>query len=365
MTKKVLIGFLLLAAGFTALANLNVTRLAQRRAAKRDNPPPLMAPQANDMKQYTSAEQVNLGETRQAIVVAPDGTLIDKSGSVVSYADSVAIDVASSNVIAISDAAMGGVSNAMQRLYNSTNLIADAAFLLRLVVPPMDDREAPCAFVVDVESDGTNDIFWVWYNKILEVFPNREQTYCLLGETNAIKGVWWDLWDGHSYGNWRKTYNSTDPKRDVAKPVFNGTDAWVCAAQDGGDDIVCAGNEYSTSLVATNLSGSGYIVWDRFPQTSRGYRKEGMTLVRGNRTWEHVHCSKVARPDFARGLPCQHKRNDSWGLGKAGFIFGAMTPLVEDKVPYTGFITNKFTGEVRFYFKDGFNTRPPNATTAE
>lgn len=191
MTKKVLIGFLLLAVGFTALANLNVMRLPSARVAKRDNPP-LMAPQANDMKQYTSEEQVNLGETRQAIVVGPDGQLIDRSGSVVSYADSVAIDVASSNVIDISEAAIDGVTNSMKRLYNSTNLIADAAFLLRLVVPPMDDREAPCAYVVDVESDGTNDIFWVWYNKILEVSPNREQTYCLLGETNAVKGAWWD-----------------------------------------------------------------------------------------------------------------------------------------------------------------------------
>ena len=358
--NKLLISSMLVAVCLTALANLNVTRQKARRTSL-GAPMPIMAAQANDMKQFTSDEKENLGETRQALVMAPDGTLIDRSGQTVSYADSLAIDLASSNVTEIADSASKSAKQAMDRLYGVTNQVADAAYLLRVVIPPLTEREALTPFVVDVVSDGTNDTFYVWYNKQLGVAPTREQTYAMIGETQAVKCVWRDIWEGNNYTVWRNTYNSTNPKQTFNQPTFDAdTGTWTCVDPLGGASRSCFGTAADTELRMKDGEGKSVLVWYREPSTVKGWRYEGFTLVRQGHTWAGVHCCTAKRPDFAIGLPCQHIRNDKWGLGRAGFIFGGMTPQVDGQTPYTGLITNRITGEVLMYFKDGFQSRMPN-----
>lgn len=316
--------------------------------------------QAKAMKQFTSEAKESLGETRQTLGVAPDGQLIDNSGETVSYADVIALEIASSNVSQIADASIAGAKAAMDVLYSKTNEVADAAFLIRVVVPPLDEREALTAFVVDVVSDGTNDLFYVWYNKQLAISPNRDQYYQLLDSTQAVKAVWRDNWDGTSYTPWRLTYNSTDPKLILNSPTFDSSSSkWHSMSTNGLVSLSCDGVATNTYLRMEAVEGKGSAVWHREPDTVKGWVMEGHTLERSGLIWEGVHCCSVKRPDFAIGLPCQHIRNDKWGLGKNGFAFGGLTPLVNGKIPYTGMVSNRITGEIMGYFKDGFNSAMP------
>lgn len=77
------------------------------------------------------------------------------------------------------------------------------------------------------------------------------------------------------------------------------------------------------------------------------------------RTWEGCRVGTVTRPDWAVGGSCLDLPNDRLG-GPYGFDFGDITITVRGRTPYTGFVTNRITGEV-LYFDQGVYKGNPEA----
>lgn len=77
------------------------------------------------------------------------------------------------------------------------------------------------------------------------------------------------------------------------------------------------------------------------------------------RTWHGCHRGTVTRPDWAVGGSCLDLPNDRLG-GPSGFDFGDLTITVGGRPPYTGFVTNRITGEV-LYFDQGVYKGTPEA----
>ena len=235
---------------------------------------------------YSSTATNVVGLSRQTVSVTADGVVVDRSGTIVAAADTIAVDKAAAEVGGISEAARDAMRGGLEGLYTATQNMASASYAIRLSVRPETERANLTSYVVDVDSDGTTDTLWVWYNRELAVAPNRSQTYEYFGGYELAKCTWTD-----SEGA-----------------------AWV---------------------------------------------PEGTTRTVNGRTWTGVHKCVCERPAWARGLQCQHIRNDTWGGNADGFAFGNIVPLIGGAVPYTGWVTNRITGAKMAYFENGFAVTPP------
>lgn len=235
---------------------------------------------------YSSSATNVVGLSRQAVSVTGDGVVVDRSGTIVAKADTIAVEKAADEIGGISEAARDAMREGLVGLYAATQSMAAASYAIRLSVRPETERANLTSYVVDVSSDGTTDTLWVWYNRELAVAPNRAQTYEYFGGYELAKCTWAD----------------------------SAGAAWVPA---------------------------------------------GTTRTVNGRTWTGVHKCVCERPAWARGLQCQHIRNDTWGGNADGFAFGNIVPLIGGAVPYTGWVTNRITGAKMAYFENGFAVTPP------
>lgn len=156
---------------------------------------------------YTSGTETSLGLTRQTVAVRPDGTIADRSGTIVTKADAIAVDMAAREVKQISDRANDATTNALQLLLSATGTAAHVSQPFRLVFEPESERDALTSYVVDVETDGTNDTLHVWYNRSLSMAPNRSQTYHTWEREETVKGSWADTASGWSADGAPRTVN--------------------------------------------------------------------------------------------------------------------------------------------------------------
>lgn len=141
---------------------------------------------------YSSTSTNIVGLSRQAVMVGAGGEVIDRSGTIVSMADTVAVQHAADEVGSISAAARSAMDVGLQRLYTATQNMATASYAIRMSIRPETERANLTSYVVDVSTDGTTDTFWVWYNRELAVEPNRTQTYEYFGGSEAAKCTWAD-----------------------------------------------------------------------------------------------------------------------------------------------------------------------------
>lgn len=138
-----------------------------------------------------------LGLSRQAVMGAPGGRVIDRSGTVVSYADAVAQMTTATNLQRIAAATMQGVTNALETLWAVTNQIPEHTDHIALYLPYATLPANLAGEVVSEGSDGTTDWQTVRYSQYLSIAPNRHVKYTYLNVTATVECVW-DAWNPSS-----------------------------------------------------------------------------------------------------------------------------------------------------------------------
>ena len=131
-----------------------------------------------------------LGYSRQLLMGDEKTNLVDRSGVVVTKAETVAVDLAADEVKSISDAAKAGTDAALADLYDGTNNMARYAKCYQLYFPPETTRSNITQYVAAESTDGTNDFQWVWVNYRFTLKPVRYVDYCCGVNTQAVKSAW-------------------------------------------------------------------------------------------------------------------------------------------------------------------------------
>lgn len=138
-----------------------------------------------------------LGLTRQALLDGGNGHVVDRSGTVVSFADAVAQKTLATNIQRIAAATMQGVTNALESLWAVTNQIPSHADHIALYLPYVSTPANLAGEVIAEGSDGTTDWQMVRYSQYLSIAPNRHIKYTYLTVTAMVECVW-DTWDPES-----------------------------------------------------------------------------------------------------------------------------------------------------------------------
>ena len=162
-----------------------------------------VAPIAEDEKSVTnlvitSDEVVELGLSRQALLDGGNGKVIDRSGTVVSHAEVVALNVLATNIHHVSDAIHRGVAEGMQELWDVTNQIPAHATHIALYLPRQRTPLNLTGEVISEGTDGVTDWQIVEYSQLLTIPPNRHVEYTYLNVTATVECVW-DKWENDSY----------------------------------------------------------------------------------------------------------------------------------------------------------------------
>lgn len=145
--------------------------------------------------------------TRQAVMVKPDKTIIDTSGTFVEAATAAAQSNTVDKLSAISDAAKAGMEEAIGALEAVTNQVPPTAYHVTLSIPPPVAPAALMGFVVKEISDGTIDTQWVWYSHRLARKPIRRVVYKTPSGEYSQNSEWenWDA-DGETVEAFGRTW---------------------------------------------------------------------------------------------------------------------------------------------------------------
>lgn len=141
-----------------------------------------------------------LGFSRQALLDGGNGRVIDRSGTVVAYADAAAQKALATNLQHISVATARAVTNSISQLWAVTNLVPKSAHHIQLYLPRTTIPANLAAEVVAEGGDGVSDWQIVKYSQLLAIAPNRHVEYVYPGGTATVACVW-DKWDANSYTN--------------------------------------------------------------------------------------------------------------------------------------------------------------------
>ena len=132
----------------------------------------------------------SLGYTRQVLMVDQNTNLVDRSGVVVTKAETVALDLAADEVKTVADATIEGTETALDDLYGKTNTMAKFSKNYQLYFPPETTRSNLTFYVAKEDTDRTNDWQWVWINFRLTMKPIRPVAYCYGSQTQEVKSIW-------------------------------------------------------------------------------------------------------------------------------------------------------------------------------
>lgn len=132
----------------------------------------------------------SLGYTRQVLMGDQNTNLVDRSGVVVTKAETVALDLAADEVKTIADATKAGTEEALDDLYSKTNSMARYSKNYQIYFPPETTRSNITGYVAKESSDLTTDYQWVWYNYLFTMKPIRQVAYCGSVQTQEVKSVW-------------------------------------------------------------------------------------------------------------------------------------------------------------------------------
>lgn len=137
-----------------------------------------------------SDEKDSLGYTRQVLMGDQNTNLVDRSGVVVTKAETVALDLSADEVKTIANATVAGTEEALDDLYGKTNTMAKYSKNYQLYFPPETTRSNITGYVAKESTDGTTDYQWVWYNYRFTMKPIRQVAYCGSVQTQEVKSVW-------------------------------------------------------------------------------------------------------------------------------------------------------------------------------
>lgn len=141
-----------------------------------------------------------LGLSRQALLDGGNGRVVDRSGTVVSYADAVAQMTTATNLQRVADATMQGVTNALKSLWAVTNQIPSHANHIALYLPRATPPRNLTGEVTSEGTSGATDWQIVTYSQRLIIPPHRQVKYTYLNVTATVECVW-DAWDTNAYSH--------------------------------------------------------------------------------------------------------------------------------------------------------------------
>lgn len=118
------------------------------------------------------------------------GEIFNDEGRVGSAAETAAAGEAAEHAAEISDAANEAMTNAVRVLTDASANAATNAIALALVVMPETSRTNLTAYVVKTETDGVTDTQWVWYNRHIDLAPNRYVVYETYDRAATNKVEW-------------------------------------------------------------------------------------------------------------------------------------------------------------------------------
>lgn len=207
---------------------------------------------------YYSEEEDNPTWLKDIITAGGENysVLYDRQGVLATKQNTVALDIAVSNTIAVAAAYQTGFESGIANLSEATNNIPTSGFTMGLVLPlvPSQTRTAIEGFIVDQEYDVTNntDILTIHFTQDLSVQPIITCPYITDGgmTTNHIKGAFRDT--NYAGSNWTNVYTVVldEVTYDnchvlyVKRPIslLNYTAAFGSVVRWGSDD----GIDYST-----------------------------------------------------------------------------------------------------------------------
>lgn len=128
--------------------------------------------------------------SRQYVFVDMAGNLHDKSGKLVAYADEIGRQNRARNVEQVTQAAYDGMANSLRRVYDLTNGVPERSVALRFSMKPSTGRRNFFAYIVDEESDGTNDVARYYFSHVLDVPPKIQRRYRNGENTVFVDGEW-------------------------------------------------------------------------------------------------------------------------------------------------------------------------------
>ena len=120
------------------------------------------------------------------------GEIFNDEGQVGSEAESAAAGEAAERAAEIGDAANAAMGKALRMLEDASAGAATNAIGLALVVMPETIRSNLTAYVVKTETDGVTDTQWVWYNRHIDLAPNRYVVYETYDRASTNKVEWAD-----------------------------------------------------------------------------------------------------------------------------------------------------------------------------
>lgn len=147
------------------------------------------------------------------------GEIFNDGGAVGSEAETAAAGMAAERAAEIGEAANVAMTNAVRILTDASSNAATNAIGLALVVMPETSRTNLTAYVVKTETDGVTDTQWVWYNRKIDLAPNRYVVYETHDRTATVK-VAWENWTNavtvvHNGRTWSGCHKCT-----AARPVW-------------------------------------------------------------------------------------------------------------------------------------------------
>lgn len=145
----------------------------------------------------SNESDISLGWTRQALLDGGNGKVIDRSGTVISHAEVVALNVLATNLNQIAKAAHEGMMKAVGELEAVTNQVPSHAEHIALYFPSPSEPKNLMGEVIAEGSDGVTDWQTVRYSQKLLLAPNRHIEYTYLDTTATVECVW-DKWDATS-----------------------------------------------------------------------------------------------------------------------------------------------------------------------
>lgn len=202
---------------------------------------------------------------RQVVMQNGEGQIFNDSGTVGSAAESAAAGEAAEHAAEISDAANIAMTNALQMLVETSANAATNAIGLALVVMPETSRTNLTAYVVKTESDGVTDTQWVWFNRQIDLEPNRFVVYETHDRAATNKVTWTDWTNAvtvtHNGRTWEGCHVCTVVRPawaqgvsclDLPNEIFGGS-----AGFDFGDLLLTMdGVPLYTGFITNGLTGA-------------------------------------------------------------------------------------------------------------
>lgn len=214
---------------------------------------------------YTSAVVEEPAWKRQVVMKDGAGRIFNDNNAVGNGAESAAAGEAAEHAAEIGEAAHTSMTNSLRELEEAQRHAATNAIAFALVIPPETTRTNLTSYVVKTETDGVTDTQWVWFNRKIDLAPNRYVVYETFDAAATNKVTWTDWTNAvtitHNGRTWQGCHVCT-----VTRPTWAQGAACLDLPNDklGGPQgfdfgdllITVAGRPAYTGFVTNGVTGA-------------------------------------------------------------------------------------------------------------